>query len=542
MKCLLFLLAIGCGTGEPVSSPPAATDLAGADSSRAITVAPAPIWFEEDPSRHPVLPLDVGGVAIADYDEDGDQDIAFAVDGDSLLLLRNRGVGDFDDVTKEAGLTRSALGAAAVVWVDVNGDGHLDLFVTRRYRTNYLFLGDGAGHLSDVSDAWGLGEDDRVWDGASFADLDLDGDLDAFIAVFRDPARDDDRWEHGLNGAPDVALRNDGDHFTNVTDEWNLGGYSMGETFGAVIFDVDGDFAPDLFVIHDYHTDEFFRNDGHGHFTLQPNWLEDVPTGLMGLDVADFDGDGLLDIIGTDFGADDIKLGQPPEAPIRFVDNFPRLIGDGYDPTITLKGWGCAFLDVDNDTDLDFIQTASFSNDNDQYLEGGLRLIENLGLGRASGTLVDRSDDVGPPFLSPHNGFGLSTGDLDGDGDTEVVVGVGKLELDIASRPDVIKHSMILWNRGSLAHKNRVLDVDLRQEGTKNVYAVGARVTIHVGGREQARVVLAGSSYLSSIGPRLRFGLGAADRVDRLKVTWPDGAVSEAGDVPAGLTRITRPK
>ena len=157
------------------------------------------------------------------------------------------------------------------------------------------------------------------------------------------------------------------------------------------------------------------------------------------------------------------------------------------------------------------------------------------------GTLVDRSDTAGPPFLIRLNGYGLSTGDLDGDGDSDVVLGIGPLEKGIPGGPDLETRSLILYNQGTQGAGNHVLDVDLDQQSSKNRFGVGARVSVTVGDRVQTQVVLAGSSYLSSIGPRLRFGLGKSTHAAVLRVVWPDGAESATSDVAAGVIKVTRP-
>ena len=530
-----WLLLAGCSAAA--TAPPEPADVT-ADTPALAPLA-GPIWFTTDTARHPELPGGVYGVAIADYDADGDQDIVFAVDGKRLLLLRNLGAGTFEDATALVGLGRNSRGAAGVVWVDVDGDGRLDLFVTRRYDTNFLFLQETPGVFTDVSAAWGL-DIKRVYEGASFADLDRDGDLDVFLSVNNDPDRDEDPWEPGLNGSPDVALRNDGDRFTDVTEAWNLATNPTGETYGSVIFDMDGVFAPDIFVVHDYVMDEFWRNDGSGHFSREPTWGTTEFSGLMGLDAADFDGDGYLDIFSTDWGPDQLKFGGPPDT-FPFADGFPELLGEASDPTASLTGWGCAFLDVDNDQDSDLIEVAAFANDRNELRDGGLRILENLGLGRLPGTLVDRSDTAGPPFLIRLNGYGLSTGDLDGDGDSDVVLGIGPLEKGIPGGPDLETRSLILYNQGTQGAGNHVLDVDLDQQSSKNRFGVGARVSVTVGDRVQTQVVLAGSSYLSSIGPRLRFGLGKSTHAAVLRVVWPDGAESATSDVAAGVIKVTRP-
>ncbi len=487
-----------------------------------------------DPSRHPPLPEMGNGAAIADLDGDGDLDVLFAADGPPLLLLENDGSGRFVDASARSGVdVVSGRGASGVVIVDVDGDGALDVFVTRRYNTNHLLLSDGRGHFESVGPAWGL-HAKAVHEGASFADLDRDGDLDVLVAISRDPARDEDRWEDGENGAPNVALRNDGDRFTDFTAESGLAGDPHGESFGSVIFDVDGDLAPDVFVVHDFRPDEFFQNDGAGRFTRRDDWIEPTNTGLMGLDVGDLDLDGDLDIYGTNWGFDHVKL-QDSGATPRFVDRAAQRFDGRPDPSGGLTGWGCALVDLDNDMDLDVLTTSAFADSAGEVRDGRLTLIENLD-GR---TLEDRSDLSGEPFLGFLHGYGLSVGDLDGDGDEDAVVAVQRREHVVSEPSNTFHASLMLWNVGAPPQRGAV-SFDLAQPG-KNPFAVGAVVRVTTGSVTQTRVVLAGSSYLSSIGPRLHFGLGDNALADRVDVLWPDGATSGAAGIPPGVHRVARP-
>lgn len=536
----LTALGVGCGAS---SSPPveSAVDVSGGTTGPLAAVAD-PLFFVRDASRHPSLPTQALGVAITDVEGDDDLDIAFANGEAGLAYLRNDGTGHFTDQTGPSGLESvSSRGATGVVFVDVDGDGAIDLFVTRRYNTNMVFKGDGAGRFESVGEAMGL-TTKAVHEGASFSDLDRDGDLDFYVAVSRDPARDADKWEEGENGAPNFAYRNDGDTFVDWTDYTGLAGNPTGESFGSAIFDVDGDLWPDLFVVHDFRPDEFYRNVGGGRFVLTPEWVEDVGTGLMGLDVADIDGDGLLDIYSTNWGFDHVKLQQPPGSWKRFVDKSKELFGNNADPSGGITGWGCALTDVDNDTDPDVVYTAAFADSADEIRDGRMVLIENRGLGALAGNFIDRSDSAGDAFRAKVHGYGLSTGDLDGDGDVDVVVGSQDLVPPSGERPSgLLPEALMLWNVSGRAAANRSLQLELSDPSSKNRFGVGAIVRVKVNGRVQTRVVLAGSSYLSSIGPRLHFGLGTASVAESVEVLWPDGAKNAGANVPAGFHRIVRP-
>lgn len=521
-----------------------------------LPVAYGPLAFATQSAS---LPSRAYGVSLGDLDRDGDLDLAIATEDGPVRLFRNRGDAQFDDVTASFGfpsrdpgpLTRER--PASVDFVDLDGDGWLDLVVTESLAHPTFWRSREGTGFEPIPLA---GQDDVIAGCAAFFDIDADGDLDVFIGTNAIVGSDFEGGRGaftGDNGAPDVVLRNDGGVFVDVSVESGLAGSSTGETTAALAFDADGDLDLDLFVAQDRRPDELHVNVGGGRFETRSGFMTEGQTGIMGLDIADIDLDGRVDLYASDWGWGrtllwtEVSAGPSAGEALRFPDMTAALFGDAPVPWAGLTGWGVALSDVDLDGDVDLVGTSSYDVYGGLSRPGRLTVVENLGLGRAAGTFVDRSNAVGDIAAETFNGFGLAAGDLDGDLAPDLVLGVrdraqeaDTLPPEKRPPPESVTSSIIVMNRGTKRLENHGFAIEIDDTTSKNRWGVGALVQVRVGTRTQSRVVTAGGSYLGGSGLRLHFGLGPAARADEVVVIFPDGISARAANVPAGFLRITR--
>jgi hypothetical protein len=480
-----------------------------------------------------------GGVAILDFDNDGWLDV-YCVGGGPFdtppiashaqdspgksgdRLFHNRGNGTFEDVTDRSAISRFPRGHGHGVTVgDIDGDGYVDLFVTR-WRSYAFYRNQGDGTFADVTDSWGLGGR-RDWPtSAVLADLDGDGDLDLYVChyavwdlsnprICRHP-----KTQAYLNcspldalALPDHLFRNDGGRFVDITRESGITDRD-GRGLGVAAADFDGDGRLDLFVANDSSANFLFRNLGGMHFEevghlagVAANTSGSYQAG-MGVAAGDLDGDGLIDLAVTNFYGESTT--------------FFRNLGGGVftDATASiglasasrrLLGFGLGLLDVNNDGHLDLASANGHVNDlrpNYPYL-----MPAQLLLGRADGRLVDVSNRAGAVWQVPRMGRGLAVGDLDNDGREDVLI---------------VSHNQPLAYLHNRTQGGRFLTLRLvgRHPGGD---AIGAKVIVIASGRRHVAWRVGGGSYQSASDPRIHFGLGDADRIELLDVTWPTGHV-----------------
>ena len=492
------------------------------------------------------------GAAVFDYNGDGSNDI-FIANGTVLSptgppthsqLYRNDGKGHFTDVSQQAGLTRTGWAQAACVG-DIDNDGHPDLFVTY-YGPNSLYRNNGDGKFTDISAAAGLPTKSNRWgSGCAFIDFDNDGYLDIFVANYVDldltttPKPGSGKqceWKgmavacgpRGLPMAHNALYRNNHDGtFTDVSEKAGIlapgGRYGL----GVVVADFDNDGWPDIYVACDQSASLLYRNNHDGTFEergaaagVAYNADGHLQAG-MGVAVADYDGNGFLDIAKTNFSGDRPSLFRNEDG--KFFEDVSETAGLGRN---LLLGWGTAFLDVDEDGWPDLVIANGHvypeidrSSVGETYRQKTL-LYHNLG----NGLFADITALAGPGFALARASRGLATGDLDGDGRPEILL------VNMNDRPALLRNT---------GPRQNSISIDLT--GTKsNRSAIGARCTVTAAGHKQIADVVGGGSYYSQSSSTLYFGLGRAQKIESIEVRWPAGEKQIWTDVaPNAMLHIT---
>jgi hypothetical protein len=519
-----------------------------------VATPPPAVTFEEVPSQasriswthnnahsaERFLPETVGGGgAFFDYDNDGWMDIYLVNSGASDFftpaaplknaLYRNNRDGTFTDVTVKAGVAGGGFGMGAAA-ADYDGDGWQDLFVTN-YGTDILYRNNGDGTFTDVTRKAGV-----VVEGwstcAVWFDYDNDGKLDLFVSGFVHFDKSQHRLCVDKNATqnyyciprifkprPSHLFRNLGNGtFADASRESGIAD-SPGKSFGAVATDVNNDGLLDLFVANDTMPNFLFVNRGRGKF--EEAGLEagvaygeaGKPRSGMGVDAADFDGDGWQDLFVANIDQEFFSLYRNQKE-LTFNDEP----GEIAPSTQLLSGWGLKFFDYDNDGDPDLFLANGHPDDMVETKTARVKYKEPLlmfeNTGRSYRNVSARSGAV---FAKNFPARGLAVGDIDNDGDADVLV------LNNGEAP------LLLRNEGG-NHNNWL---GLRLVATKsNPAAAGAVITWHAGGVRRSRLKTSGGSYLASHDPREVLGLGAAAKVESVEIRWPSGAVDKLSNLP----------
>jgi hypothetical protein len=511
------------------------------------------------------------GVAFYDYDNDGWLDI-FLVNGSRLEgfpagsepsshLFRNNRDGTFTDVTAKAGLAHSGWGQGVCVG-DYDNDGWDDLFVTY-FGKNVLYHNNGDGTFTDASQKAGVAGKGTRWNtGCAFVDYDRDGRLDLFVANYIDldlataPVPESGPCLYksvmvacgppGLQGGKNILYHNNGDGtFTDVSDAAGIlranGTYGL----GVLTADFDNDGWPDIYVANDSTASALYQNKKNGKFediaieagcALSP---DGKPQAGMGVAAGDYDLDGNLDIVKTNFAGDTPSLYHSLGG-----SNFEdATFAAGLGAHTQFLGWGCGFLDFDNDgwPDILICNGHVYPEVEQLKTEAGYAQRKLLYHNLRNGHFADVSLQAGPGISDPNASRGAAFGDFDNDGDIDVVVNT------VNGYPQLLRCDSSLGNNW----------IKIRTLGTKsNRSGIGARLKCitsmpgELKPHQQIDEVRSGGGYLSQSDLRIHFGLGKAAKVDLLEIRWPSGQVDTLKDIKVnqlifvkegeGITRVVQ--
>jgi hypothetical protein len=490
-----------------------------------------------------LLPETLGsGCAFLDYDADGWQDILLINGMDwaghkrqrtTMKLYRNNRNGTFTDVTKAAGLDEEMYGMGVAVG-DYNNDGFPDIFITCVGQSR-LFRNTGKGAFVDVTKISGLSGKDGLSTSAIWFDYDRDGFLDLLVCnyVHWSPDRDVFCSLDGTNKSycTPEAYRGDtcwlyhnrgNGTFEDVTATCGIFD-SSSKSLGVAMLDYDQDGWPDVLVANDTQPNKLYHNLRNGKFkdiAVEAGLAfstEGKARAGMGVDVADFENSGKPGIVITNF--DNEMIGLYRSTPKGF-DDVAMQTGLGAASRNTL-GFGCVFFDANLDGLLDIAVANGHIDETVRNIRGNVGYAQpaQLFINQGGGKFNDEAAEVGGGFDSPKVGRGLAVGDIDRDGDLDVLLMTNN------GPAYLYRNDQLAGNKSIRFHLT----------GTKsNRDAIGAKVQIHYNGQIASRMVRSGSSYLSQSELPLSFGLGKRDRIDRVVIEWPSGGSEEHLNLAAG--------
>ena len=496
------------------------------------------------------------GVAFYDYDHDDWLDI-FLVNGSRLEgfpagraptshLFRNNRDGTFTDVTVKAGLAHTGWGQACCIG-DYDNDGWDDLFLSC-YGQNVLYRNNGDGTFTDVTEKAGLRQSKVRWNtGCAFLDYDRDGHLDLFVANYIDfdiktaplPEAAGCAYKGiqvacgppGLNGGKNILYHNNGDGtFRDVSEKAGMWGTAGTYGLSLVVTDLDNDGWPDLYVANDSTAATLYQNQKDGTFkdmaieagvAYSP---DGKPQAGMGVSVGDFNRDGFLDLVKTNFAGDTdslyLNLGDGT-----FEDHTYR---SGLGINTRLLGWGVGFFDMDNDGWLDILISNGhvYPEVDGAHVDSPYAQHKYLYRNLRNGQFEEVTPLAGPGINTPAPARGCAFGDYDNDGDIDVVVNC------VNALPQLLRCD------AAPGHVPRNW-IKIRVVGRKsNRSGIGARITVTTGKASakplvQIEEVRSGGSYFSQNDMRIHFGLDQAKEAEEVEIRWPSGAVDKLTALPA---------
>jgi len=508
-----------------------------------------------------------GGVSAGDVNNDGLIDLFFSGNQVSNKLYLNMGNLKFKDITEDAGVSGDQRWYTGVTMADVNNDGYLDIYcsVGGKFgpKQNQLYINNKNNTFSEKGEEYGLADIGNSVN-ATFFDYDLDGDLDVYIANYPPTAFNAPnsyylfKKQNTKDNETDKLYRNDGKTFTDVTDEAGLRTYGL--SLSATVGDVNFDGWPDLYVSSDFSTpDLFFINNGNGTFSDHlKKMTKNTSFYGMGTEIADFNNDGLLDILQADMTAKDNRRAKANMASMnprlfwstvnsgfhyQYMQNSLQMNNGNMADSLpdfsnisriagiatTDWSWGPLFADLDNDGWKDIfvsngtrreINNRDFFNARKKEKKPMENILEKLNempsekidnfVFRNNGdfTFSQMNEDWGISFKGFSNGSVYA--DLDNDGDLEIV------------NNNIDDNATIFENKSS--ENNNHITINFKGP-EKNPFGIGVKISLYTDSIQQFQELTLTRGFQSSVAPRIHYGLGKKELIDSLRIIWPDGKV-----------------
>jgi len=530
---------------------------------------------------------DGGGVSIGDINNDGLPDIYFTANTLQNRLYLNKGNFEFEDITSKAGVTGSADWTTGTTMVDINGDGLLDIYVSavnylNKSGRNQLFINNGDTTFTEQAAEYGL-DFQGYSKQASFFDYDNDGDLDLYLLNHSVHSNESfanaSRRNVYSDDAGDKLFRNDEGQFVDVTQEAGIYSSIIGYGLAATVSDINKDGCQDIYVSNDFHENDYlYMNNCDGTFReVIESSTGHTSRASMGTDIADFNNDGLADIFVLDMlpYKEEIRKSAVSSEPNNAYEAQRRF---GYHPQLirnTLQlnlgvdeednplfseiaqlagvdatdwSWSALFFDMNNNGKKDlFVSNGIYRRPNDmdyllsirseqaqQAMQGemsdtALAYIENMpkvkipnfGFINEGGYSFRQDEQVG--FRQPSFSNGAAYGDLDNDGDLDLVVN------------NVNMKASIYRNMTREREERNYLKVRLHGVG-QNTFGIGAKVTVHAGDALQYYEMMPTRGFLSSVEPIILAGLDSVATIDSVSVTWPNQSRQVMTDISVNQT------